>query len=269
MSKLIINLLGKFSLGVGSPEQPCKLPPLPQILLVYFLFHRHRWHTREEIIEQFWPEHPPRKAGSSLTSTLSRLHQAIPSDDGPLIRNCGSNALMFSDDVDMWIDTDAFEAEASLDDTALSEREAERLETAMQLYHGDLLPGWHEDWILIERERLRHLFVVSLGRLMAFHEQTGALERAVACGQRLLKFEPLHEATHEALMRIYLRTGFRAAALKQYELCRTLLEAKFAVLPNDKLRALYAKARNPDSRPRNRSARSAAARELEHSGSSE
>ena len=128
----------------------------------------------------------------------------------------------------------------------------------MRLYHGDLLPGWREDWVLAERERLRHLYFVSLRRLMSFYEGSGALERAVACGQRLLRYEPLHEGTHEALMRIYLRTGFRAAALKQYEVCRNALEAEFGVEPNHRLRELYRKALNPAPKPRSQPARSSA-----------
>ena len=186
MPKLIFTLLGKYNITTGSDDQSIQLPQLPKLLLVHFLFNRHRWHTREDITEQFWPDYTPRKAASNLTSTLTRLHQALPSEFRPLIQTCGTNTLMLSNDVDLWVDAEEFEAEASLVDTALNEDAAERLRNALGLYHGDLLPGWDEEWILIERERLRYLFVISLRRLMGFYEETGALERAVACGQRVL-----------------------------------------------------------------------------------
>ena len=269
MPKLIFTLLGKYNITTGSADQSIQLPQLPKLLLVHFLFNRHRWHTREDITEQFWPDYTPRKAASNLTSTLTRLHQALPAEFRPLIQTCGTNTLMLSNEVDLWIDAEEFEAEASLVDTALNEDAADRLRNALGLYHGDLLPGWDEEWILIERERLRYLFVISLRRLMGFYEETGALERAVACGQRVLKFEPLHEATHEALMQIYLQTGFRAAALKQYETCRRLLKTQLGVEPNDRLRELYGKALNPGPRRRLRSSRSLMTPVLERSGSAD
>ena len=269
MPKLIFNLLGKYAVSTGSGEEPIQLPQLPKLLLVHFLFHRHRWHTREEIIVQFWPDFSAKKAASNLTSTLTRLHQAIPQEFRPLIQTCGTNTLALSEDVDLWVDAETFEAEASLVETSLNAETADRLRSALDLYHGDLLPGWDEDWILIERERLRYLFVASLRRLMEFYEGAGSMERAVACGQRVLKFEPLHEATHEALMQIYLQTGFRAAALKQYETCKRLLKTQLGVEPNDRLRELQSRALNPGPRKRLRSSRSLVTPVLERSGSSD
>jgi DNA-binding SARP family transcriptional activator len=44
------------------------------------------------------------------------------------------------------------------------------LEEAVALYHGDLLPGCYDEWILPERDRLQQAFLKSLERLIALQE---------------------------------------------------------------------------------------------------
>ena len=53
------------------------------------------------------------------------------------------------------------------------------LEQSVDRYHGDLLPGCYDDWIIPERERLRHLFVTALERLVVILEAQRYYRRAV------------------------------------------------------------------------------------------
>jgi DNA-binding SARP family transcriptional activator len=69
------------------------------------------------------------------------------------------------------------------------------LEEASRLYAGDLLPGWYDDWILTERERLRERFLAALTRLSELLEEVRAYPAAIRSANHLLRADPLHEAT--------------------------------------------------------------------------
>src|SRR5258708_33204678 len=57
--------------------------------------------------------------------------------------------------------------------------------------------------------------------------------------QRLLRHDPLHEATYRSLMRSYALRGDRAAALRVYHTCVTILERELAAEPSEATRQAY------------------------------
>jgi TolB-like protein len=75
----------------------------------------------------------------------------------------------------------------------------------------------------------------TLDRHMAggVHDQAGAVAR------RLLALDPLREAAHRALMQIYVEQGQTALALKQYQLCRDVLQSDLGVRPEAETEQLY------------------------------
>ena len=86
----------------------------------------------------------------------------------------------------------------------------EAFEQAAAIYTGDLLSGFSlseplfEDWLVPERERLRELALEAIAKLLAWQRATGATERAIQTAVRLLALDPLQEAVHRTLMRLYL-----------------------------------------------------------------
>src|SRR5262249_52835426 len=97
------------------------------------------------------------------------------------------------------------------------------------LYRGDLLDSLavqeasFEDWLLGQRERLHEMAVRALARLLAHQRATRSTEAAIQSALRLLALDALQESAHRALMQLYVETGRRAAALRQYELCQSTL----------------------------------------------
>ena len=97
------------------------------------------------------------------------------------------------------------------------------LEAAADLYRGDLLEGLDfrgalfEDWLMAERERLRELALDALARLLAYQRSAGLAEPALQTALRLIALDPLQEAVHRTLMRLYAQLGRRGAALRQYQ----------------------------------------------------
>ncbi len=241
-----IRLLGGFSVTAGAEKQRLSIPPRASKLFAYCLFHRECWHSREHLIDLFWPDVPLEQARSCLNSTLSRLRQAFPPDVGPVLVAEGREAFSLPDGLKLSVDVDRFIHVVRIDGLpssgpTLTEDEATQLKEALDLYRGDLLPGWYDDWVLIERERLRHIYIVGLSQLMGHFSHTGALELAIAFGRRLLVLEPLQESVHRSMMQLFMRSGHRAAAIKQYTQCCDLLKEELGVKPMDETQALYAR----------------------------
>jgi DNA-binding SARP family transcriptional activator len=121
----------------------------------------------------------------------------------------------------------------------------ELLEQAAALYHGDLLDGFSlkeepfEDWLRVERERLRATSIAVMKRLVAHYSATNDPAACVRAATRLLASEPLREDMHRALMRAYAAQGRINLALEQYERCRKALQRQLQVQPEPQTRELY------------------------------
>jgi DNA-binding SARP family transcriptional activator len=103
---------------------------------------------------------------------------------------------------------------------------------------GELLPGWYDDWVLLERERLRQLRMHALeamaDRLMA----AGRCGDAVQAAYVAMQAEPLRESAHRTLIRVHLAEGNLIEAVHAYESFRALLADELGVAPSQLMRDL-------------------------------
>jgi adenylate cyclase len=126
-----------------------------------------------------------------------------------------------------------------------SARGHRRPSRATALYRGDLLDGLDvrdagfEEWLLIERQRLRGLECDALAALLDRYMASDERQQAGAIARRLLRLDPLREAAHRALMRNCADQGQAALALKQYQLCRDALQSELGVMPEVETERLY------------------------------
>ena len=123
------------------------------------------------------------------------------------------------------------------------------LETAVHLYGGDLLPGWYDEWLAPERERLRQVYLDALERLAALLEERHKYKEALGYAQRLVRADPLHEAVYRQLMQLHLALGDRASALRVYHTCATILRHELGVDPGPATQAVYQRVLTIDSGP--------------------
>ncbi|MGH6883230.1 MAG: AfsR/SARP family transcriptional regulator [Hypericibacter sp.] len=142
----------------------------------------------------------------------------------------------------MWIDTIAFERRVAPAlaawpaHTALAMRN--RMRKALRLYRGDFFPSHDEEWVLLERERLRCLQLDTLHALAIADAGAGDWASAVIVARHLCAAEPLREDGHRLLMEALARTGNRALALRQYRICAAVLARELGVEPMAETRAL-------------------------------
>lgn len=97
---------------------------------------------------------------------------------------------------------------------------------------GTLLPGWYDDWVVLERERLGQLQVGALEALSARLCGDGAHGQAVSAGLAAAACEPLRESAHCAVIHAHARAGNLADASRQYQLYRGLLERAGGLAPS-------------------------------------
>jgi DNA-binding SARP family transcriptional activator len=107
------------------------------------------------------------------------------------------------------------------------------------LYRGDLLEGWYEDWCLYERERLQNIYLVMLVKCAAYCQSHGVFGKGLQYGARILQFDRAHEVAHQHLMTLLYLAGDRAGALRQYERCAVALKEELGAQPSECTRRLY------------------------------
>ena len=95
-----------------------------------------------------------------------------------------------------------------------------------------------EDWAALERERLRFRAMDGLDGLIAACLGSATFTDGIAHATRLLQMDPLREETHRAMMTLLARSSQRAAALAQFETCRTLLHEELGIEPSPPTAAL-------------------------------
>jgi DNA-binding SARP family transcriptional activator/Tfp pilus assembly protein PilF len=87
------------------------------------------------------------------------------------------------------------------------------------------------DWLFAERERMSDLrknaLLGEIGRL----EKDSNYQEAIQFAQALIEVDTLSEDSHRHTMRLHFLAGDRAAALKAYERCETILEKELGVEP--------------------------------------
>jgi len=207
-----------------------------QALLAYLALTPGRRHTREKLTALLWGDTPDGQARQAFRQALSRLRRAIGNGDGVLVED-RQDVLALQPDA-VWIDTVEFEARAAAGTPP-------DLERAAELYVGEFLDGFavdeapFEEWLTVERERLRELALETLAKILAQQMRGEAVEPAIRTALRILAIDPLQEAVHRALMRLHLRQGRRSAALRQYQACVASLQHELGAEPEEETRALY------------------------------
>jgi DNA-binding SARP family transcriptional activator/ATP/maltotriose-dependent transcriptional regulator MalT len=241
---LHIRLFGEFQLLSGeTPVTTVDLPRL-QALLAYLVLYHGIPQSRSRLAYLFWPDTTDRQALSNLRTAVHRLRQALPNADSFLQVDRQNLQWRPALAESPWIlDVQDFE-----DSLAQAEREEQShngkgmrqaLESAISLYRGDLLINCYEEWILPERDRLRQAFLRALERLIVLLEREQDYESALRMAHQLLRHEPLHESTYRRLMRLHAALGDRAAALRVYHTCASVLERELGTEPSRATRGVY------------------------------
>ena len=229
--ELQVRCLGRLSLRCcEAPESAANDLPLPatlkaQSLLAYLIAHRDRPQGRDHLAELFWGDRPEHNARRSLATALWQIRRCLPADDFIL---ADATDVQINPHRAFWLDVAEFEKLAR---TRTPPAHVSALQHAVELYRGEFLDGFYDDWVLSERYRLESLYCDALAGLMVAREVLGEHEAVLAVALRLLEQDSLREDAHRAAMRAYCRLGQRQAALAQYGCCQQMLQAELGIEP--------------------------------------
>jgi DNA-binding SARP family transcriptional activator len=186
---------------------------------------------RSAVAGQLWGDVSEEQAHASLRSALWRLHRLAP---GVLDTAGGALAVARGVRVDV---RDLCSWAARVRDPRAGPDDLGPPPAELQ---GDLLPGWHDDWVLVERERLRQLRLYALETLAARLAAAGRPGDAVETVHLAVRGEPLRESAYRVLVRVHLAEGDVAAAVHVYRQFRTRLRDELGLDPTDRLTRLVA-----------------------------
>lgn len=203
--------------------------PLSAGRVVAFLALQRTSQSRSFVAGTLWPETSDGRAAANLRSALWRLRQV----SRPLVDATASRLqLSYGVEVDV---LKLEEVMRRIGDrrTHLAAPDIERL-----MSPADLLPGWYEEWVVFERERLRQLRLHSLDILSERLVARGRFALAVEAALAAVRDEPLRESSHRSLIRAHLAEGNVSEAIREYRGYRQLLNDELGVSPSREMEGL-------------------------------
>lgn len=225
-ARVRVNLLGGFEVTAGG--RSWDMPSSCQRLLVYLVL-RGRPQHRTVVAGSLWPDKTEGRAAANLRASLWRL----PTPAGVNLVDSTGPSIQVSRELAI----DVREAEAVgwalvADPTSLVN------EVDSSLFLQELLPGWYDDWVMFERERVAQLQVRFLEALTYALVERDRLTKALDIALRLVNVDPLREASQRALLTVYRAEGSFEQARRQFETYRQLIQDTFGCDPSPTLRSM-------------------------------
>lgn len=210
----------RLSIVGGLGVYPAVRLSLPSRRLLAFLAIHDEPVTRSGTSSALWPDVPESQARANLRRATWQSPPGWVAADGDIL-------TLLAD-----VDLPAARAKAmraiaggvlSFDDITL-------------LSH-DILPGWHEEWILPHQDAFRLLRVQSLEAACRSMASRGLFALATQAGMAALAAEPLRESAAAALIHAHLGEGNRYAAASLFKDFSRMLREELGVGPDPALTA--------------------------------
>ncbi len=240
VASLNVYLFGGFQLQ----SKGATLPPIAsksgRSLLAYLLRHRERAQTRDLLVGRLWPDIEEAKARRRLSQSLWHVQNVLAPVAGPEpVLLATPSTIRFNPRSETWIDVAEFEERlAAAGGVTTQSEELEHLRRVVELYRGDFMAGFYDDWVVDQQGPLREDYVGALERLTRTCKSLGAYEEALGYAHQIVVQNPLHEPAHREVMRLSYLLGRHNEALFQFERLTTLLLDEMDTLPSSETTAL-------------------------------
>lgn len=237
MAILRLELLGDYQIHAPDGALIMFSAKKSQALMAYLAVKPSQRVSRDKMAGILWSSTGPEQARQSLRQLLSTMRKE-------LAQISPDQKLLIEEADFLGVDGNDVVADVAEFETLLATGTEESLAKAIAIYRGDFLDGFtiteekFDQWVLGERDRLHRAALRAHTYLLELQQKRDALDDAVATAQSALRIDPMQEATHRTLMRLYVQSGDLAAALQQYDTCARSLKRELGVDPDAETRAL-------------------------------
>jgi predicted ATPase/DNA-binding SARP family transcriptional activator len=226
---LEVKLIGTFDIQCDG--KPVTLSSrAAQSLFAYLILNPKTIHRREKLAGMFWPDAIEEKARAYLRHELWLIRKALSSKS--------NFDYLIADDINISFNASA---EYQLDVTALkglgADASIEEVMKGLSLFQGELLPGFYEDWIVLEREHLQVVYEQKMAWLLALLEGKKCWTEILDWAERWISLGQGPEAAYRYLMTAYDALGDHAKVASTYQRCVQVLR-ELDLEPSEQTRAL-------------------------------
>lgn len=99
----------------------------------------------------------------------------------------------------------------------------------------NLLPGWYEDWVCQERERIRVLMLAAVDAIALGLRRTGRSAEAIDAALVAVTADPLRDTSQAVLISAHLSEGNLGEARRAFAAYRAVLREEFGIEPPEQL----------------------------------
>lgn len=214
--------------------QARQVPECAGRVLAYVVLHGGRV-PRRRLAGLLWPDATDDRAAGNLRSCLWRLRAAA----GVPVLECDKAAIRLRPE--LISDVELVRSRARRAGAGTTRAPVEPADLELGWWHPevmDLLPGWDEEWIVVERERLRQAALHALEHQSALLVAAGRHGDAIEAALLAVEADPLRESAHRCLVEAHLAEGNVAEARREVDAFEVLLRSELGVGPSAGLRAL-------------------------------
>ena len=237
---LVIRLLGRFEL-----RKDAELVVIPsrqaQSLLAYLALTPGVSHRREKLAGLLWPDIPETDARRNLRGVHYQIRKAIRVQ-GPL--RADDIGIEFVMGPDIWVDVHALTQNLS------SHYSPDELIQVVSVYGGELLPGFYDEWVTLEREHLQSVFENRISLLLNQLSEARRWKEVLEWGDRWIALVGQSEPACRALMLAYSGLGDLSGVGHAFQRCVESLEKDLGVEPSDETRQLFTQLTQKRSAPK-------------------
>jgi DNA-binding SARP family transcriptional activator/tetratricopeptide (TPR) repeat protein len=200
------------------------------LLLAYLILAFDAPPSRKQIAFHLWPDSTEKQALSNLRKLLHDLRISVPRIDRYLKITHAS--IHLNRELPFYSDVREFE-QVSQGTTAYELRRAE------ELYRGELLPGYGEEWLTVKREQLAQTYLTTLDKLVVILERQREYTSALLFAHKQLVLDPLREETYRTVMRLHASNKDIAGVVQSYRKLCDVLQAELGIAPSEETLYLF------------------------------